>query len=178
MSQSAPTILALDLSLTATGYCRDGQCGRIVTPANKIDGWERIAHIMRAVRDLAAGVEVVILEGYSFSSQGRAIFQIGELGGVVRFWLWGHRIPMIEVAPSTLKKFATGKGNSPKDAMIAAAIRRFGFAGCDNNEADAYLLWCLARQGYGDPVATAPAVQAQVAGTIEWPTLGDVRCPQ
>jgi len=164
---AAPSILALDLSLTASGYCRDGECGRITT---QLRGWERIAHIMRIVRDLAAGVEIAVLEGYSFGSQGRAVFQIGELGGVVRFWLWGHRIPTVEVAPSALKKFATGKGNSPKDAMIAAAIRRFGFGGHDNNEADAFLLWCLAREGYGEPVATVPAAQAQVARSIAWPT--------
>ena len=153
MTQPVPTILALDLSLTATGYCRDGQCGRITTK----------------LRDLAAGAELVVLEGYSFGSQGRAIFQIGELGGVVRFWLWGHGLPTVEVAPSTLKKFSTGKGNCGKDAMIAAAIRRFGFEGCDNNEADAYLIWCLARHGHGDPVASVPIVQAAVAEKIEWP---------
>jgi len=168
---AAPTILALDLSLTGTGWCCDGDIGRLATPASRVDGWERIALIARAVRGLLVGVDVVVLEGYSFGSQGRAVFQIGELGGIIRFWLWGHHIPYVDVAPGTLKKFATGKGNSPKDAMIAAAIRRFGFEGSDNNEADAFLLWCLARQGYGHPVAAVPKAQAQVAASIDWPTL-------
>jgi hypothetical protein len=29
--------------------------------------------------------------------------------------------------------------------MIAAVIRRLGFKGRDNNESDAYLLWCMTR---------------------------------
>lgn len=40
-----------------------------------------------------------------------------------------------------IKKFATGKGNSGKPAMIEAAQERLGYEGNDDNEADA--LWIL-----------------------------------
>jgi hypothetical protein len=50
--------------------------------------------------------------------------------------------------------------------MIAAAIRRFGFKGSDNNEADAYLLWCMARHAYGHPVARVPLVQSECVGKV------------
>ena len=48
----------------------------------------------------------------------------------------------------TIKRFATGKGNTNKDAMIAATRAR-GFSPADDNEADAIaiLLWALETKG-------------------------------
>ena len=48
----------------------------------------------------------------------------------------------------TIKRFATGKGNADKTAMIAA-IRARGFPPADDNEADAIalLLWATDPQG-------------------------------
>lgn len=172
---SAPHILAVDLSLTHTGCCLDGECSSITS---KFRGWPRVGHILTALLSMAEPAQVVVLEGYSFGSRGRAVYDIGELGGVVRWALFDSGVPFVDVAPSSLKKYATGKGNSPKDAMIAAAIRRFGFPGSDNNEADAYLLWCMARHAYGHPVATVPQVQAEQAGKVLWPLLREgIPCP-
>lgn len=50
----------------------------------------------------------------------------------------GHEV--CTVTPSELKRYATGKGNADKDAMVAAA-RRLGWEGDDHNEADAFLAW-------------------------------------
>lgn len=164
-----PRILALDLSLVRTGVCEeDGVASCLITA--KLRGMPRIDHIMRQVQRLAHDVDLVVIEGYSFASQYKAA-PMGELGGCVRFLLYRLGIPFVDVPPSTLKKYATGKGNSNKDAMIAAAIRRFGFKGCDNNEADAYLLWCMAREAYGGPVAKLPADQAAIAHRLDWPRL-------
>ncbi len=165
---SAPTILALDLSLTATGYCLDGESGVIRV---KSKGMQRLWDIRHRIVPMADNADVLVLEGYSFGSQGRSVYQIGELGGVIRFAAFVTGTTTVEVAPSTLKKFATGRGNSPKDAMIAAAIRRFGFEGSDNNEADAFLLWCMARHAYGDPVADVPQAQAAALEKVQWPAV-------
>ena len=162
------SILALDLSLTCTGYCIDGQSGRI---ASRQRGWERIAEILRTVRDLANGVDLVTLEDYAYKIQGNAGVHIAGLGEIVRFWLWTHHYLYVDVPIGTLKKWATGKGNAQKDAMIAAAIRRFGFKGEDNNEADAHLLWCMARHAYGEPVADVPALQAAELAKVNWPVM-------
>lgn len=48
-------------------------------------------------------------------------------------------VPYEGVPVGTIKKHATGKGNAPKEAMIAAAVAR-GFAPADDNEADALAL--------------------------------------
>jgi Holliday junction resolvasome RuvABC endonuclease subunit len=48
---------------------------------------------------------------------------------------------------STLKKWATGSGRAEKQAMIEAARRRGGTPR-DDNEADAWLILCYARERY------------------------------
>lgn len=45
-------------------------------------------------------------------------------------------IPVVEVPPSTLKKWGTGKGNAGKDLVLAAAVRRWAQV-TQNDEADA-----------------------------------------
>ena len=49
---------------------------------------------------------------------------------------------------ATIKRFATGRGNADKAAMIAA-IQARGFTPADDNEADAIaiLLWLTDAQG-------------------------------
>jgi len=49
-----------------------------------------------------------------------------------------------------IKKFATGKGNSNKQAMLDAAKKKYGYEGNDDNEADAMHLYYLAMRDYGE----------------------------
>ena len=164
-------ILALDLSLTATGWCCDGQTG-VIKP--KVRGWERINQITSAILDLRQDADIVVLEGYSYGSQGRAIVQVHGLGEIVRFKFWKAEVPYADVPPSTLKKYTTTRGNADKDDMIANAIRRFGFQGCNNNECDAYMLWVMACTRYGcwDRGATPTQSQIDALAKVEWPEVG------
>ena len=52
------------------------------------------------------------------------------------------------VPVGTIKRFATGKGNAGKDAVVAA-VRARGFSPADDNEADAIaiLLWAIETRG-------------------------------
>ncbi|MBC8442600.1 MAG: hypothetical protein H8D80_00255 [Proteobacteria bacterium] len=56
------------------------------------------------------------LEGYSYGSKGK-VFHIAENTGVLKYKLWQERIPIDIVAPTTVKKEATGKGNADKKMM-------------------------------------------------------------
>jgi hypothetical protein len=107
----ALSILSLDLSLTSTGWARfvAGQTtmGTIQTSAL---GMARLEAIRSRVEALAAGTDLVVLEGYSFASRGRAIVSLGELGGVIRHWLHVQQIPTVEIPPACRAKYATGKG--------------------------------------------------------------------
>jgi len=56
------------------------------------------------------------LEGYAYTAQGR-VFNIAENTGILKYKLWQSRIPVEVVPPTTIKKTATGKGNSDKSKM-------------------------------------------------------------
>lgn len=138
-------VLAFDLSLTSTGVAHEGGTSRI-TP--KCKGVERLAEIREAVRllVLTTAPELVVIEGYAYARANQA-HQIGELGGVIRLLLHDMGIEYREVPPSSLKKWATGKGNADKDTMLETAIRKHGFQGHGNDEADAWLLMLMAQAG-------------------------------
>lgn len=144
--------LAIDASLTATAVHSQGG-GSLVRVKSR--GLERLATIRDEVLTLAHGADAVFIEGYAYGARNQA-HQIGELGGVLRLALWEMGLPVYEVPPSTLKMYGTGKGTAGKDAMIAAAIRRFGFEGSDNNAADACVLWHFAKHALGEPVVELP----------------------
>ena len=163
-------ILGLDLSLTATGvYC--DKCGGSVIKT-KTRGMERLREIADEVAVHIPHTNIAIIEGYSFGSQGRATFSIGELGGVIKLLMYDFTIPYIDVAPSALKKFATGKGNANKDEVLAAAIRKFNFQGSDNNEADAYILNKIGNAKYNKTIKLT--YQQEVLDKIEWGVLNGV----
>ena len=67
----------------------------------------------------AHSVNYVSLEGYAFGAVGR-VFQIAENGGLLKYKLWQNKMPVVLLAPTSIKKFATGKGNSNKEAMVEA----------------------------------------------------------
>ena len=64
-------------------------------------------------------VEKVILEDYSYGSTGR-VFHIAENVGILKLKLKQNGFRYETVPPTVIKKFATGKGNSNKEAMLEA----------------------------------------------------------
>jgi crossover junction endodeoxyribonuclease RuvC len=147
-------VSAFDLSLTSTGYATPEGSG-VLVPPDGMRGIDRLRWIRRHVLDLARGL--VVLEGYSFASRGRAIVSLGELGGVVRVALADARIPWVDVPPAVRCKLATGRGNAPKEAVLAAAIRRLGYAGHSHDVADASWLRQAALIHYGLRRRASPA---------------------
>lgn len=160
-------ILALDLSLTRTGVARcDGV--RVLVPPKDLRGMERLLYLEEAILERAADAELVVLEGYSFGSRGRAVVDIGELGGVIRLALYRRGIRFVDVPPATLKRYATGKGNASKEEVLAAAIRRLGYAGHDHNESDAMWLYAMAQDRYLG-VSRVPSAHRAALDAVAWP---------
>lgn len=173
-------LVAFDLSLTATGFARSLPAGAWSTdilspPSSSGRGMRRLAWIRDEVLRLATGADLVILEGYAFGAKRQSHTRaIAEAGGVVRLALFEAGIPYAEVPPAVLKKAATGRGNAPKEDVLAAAIRRLGYGGHDHNEADALWLLMLGRLWYAAPGAPdLPKAQLSVLGKVEWPGLDD-----
>jgi len=86
-------------------------------------------------------IGVCCFEGYSFGSNKSHHSAIIESGYEVRSRLVSLVAGSIfEVAPTTLKKFACGKGNADKSAVVSSMTKKHGVEFGNDNEADAYAL--------------------------------------
>lgn len=177
-------VAGMDLSLTATGVAT-AQSTSTIKPKTK--GVARLVEIRRRVLELVsadlvhdwscsdcAGDLLVVLEGYSMGGQrgSAGVGQmLGELGGVVRVALHDAGIAFVEIPPSTLKKFATGKGNANKVEMGVAASKRFDVEFRDDNACDAWWLRAAGLEHIGTPLFELPTGQRSALSVVEWPEL-------
>jgi Holliday junction resolvasome RuvABC endonuclease subunit len=68
------------------------------------------------------------VEDYAYSAKG-VVFHIGECMGILKHKVWTnypHNL-LNPIAPSTIKKFATGKGNANKLAMYESFVQETQF---------------------------------------------------
>lgn len=148
-------ILGLDLSLTSTGYCHNGNADVIQV---KTKGDERLRDISSAIYSIRKkySIDLVVIEGYSFASVFSRAHAIGELGGVVRLDLFNAGVPYVVVPPKSRAKFATGKGNSKKAEVMHAIseVANIDWSGSGaDDKCDAWILEQMAltklgRSGY------------------------------
>lgn len=168
-----PRVIGVDLSLTATGIATEAGQQTISCPKLKgIERCDRLAGEVLTVatqwiNNLATGL--VVIEGYSFGSRNSHAHALGELGGIVRSELRRIGLQWVDVPPSSLKKYATGKGNANKGEMLAAAIRRLGYEGASDNEADALWLRAMGLDALGCPLVEVPAAHRVALGKVAWP---------
>ena len=68
----------------------------------------------------------IVLEDYAFGANGR-LTQLSENAGTLKVKLFENfsDIPLYIVAPTRIKKFATGKGNATKDEVWAAFVQQY-----------------------------------------------------
>ncbi|MBX6745534.1 MAG: hypothetical protein IRY87_26175 [Acetobacteraceae bacterium] len=149
-------VLALDLG-TTTGWALRGQDGRITSgtmtfrPSRFEGGGMRFLRFKRwltEMKQLSGGIESMVYEQVRRHAGVDASHAYGGWLAILSAWCEHHGIPYQGVPVGTIKRFATGRGNADKAAMIAA-IRARGFAPADDNEADAValLLWVIEGQG-------------------------------
>lgn len=150
-------VVGLDPSLTATGVASTSGQTRLLRPGKR-RGPERLVWIRENILSLVSGAELVVVEGYSYGSQHSHAHALGELGGVVRVALFEAGIPYLDIPPSTLKKYATGKGNAKKELVLVEAVKRLDYPGANDNEADALWLRAIGREVLGDPIVELPKV--------------------
>jgi len=142
-------LLGIDPSLTGTGVCilSSTTLMYVSTISSKTKGIPRLLEIETAIQALLKDIDVVCIEGYGFGARGRAVFSLGELGGIIRRQLYLSGIPYYDVPPTVLKKFVTGKGNANKNVVLEQVFRKWGIGSetlKDDNQVDAYGLARLA----------------------------------
>lgn len=144
--------LGLDLSLTHTGLCiiKDGVMERAWSIKSKpsgnkpIDELKRLQGILYNIQNealTARRVHMVAIEGLAFMARNTtALVQLAGLNYMVRNMLStsDNAAAFVIVAPTTLKKFISGKGNGDKNVMLMEIYKRWGETFIDDNEADAF----------------------------------------
>lgn len=171
MSGAIEKIVGIDPSLTGTGMCVSksylaGSHTETALIAPKIFGVKRLIYIRNNILLWCEGATLVTIEGYAYGKQNQA-HQMGELGGVLRVALTEDGIPWVEVAPTAVKKFATGAGNANKEAVAVGVYKKWGREFPNNNEADAYVLMEIGRAFLGgEPIGGLLAYQREVIETI------------
>jgi crossover junction endodeoxyribonuclease RuvC len=143
----------LDISITSTGYCivnsrKEVEAdGTIESKPGQPDviRFETIASDL--VDELALySVVGIAIESYAYSIRGRGNFsRIAELGGVVKNKIFTNLFlsppdSMFFISPSTLKKYATGKGNTHKNLVNKHIFKKWDFDTDSDDVADAYVL--------------------------------------
>lgn len=168
-------VIGLDLSLTASGV--DGGGGTFTIRCSE-RGMARLHFVRNRIIGLvsASRPDLVVIEGYSMGTarQSSHAHGLGELGGVVRLWLWEAGVPYVDVPPACLKKYATGAGNARKEAVLIAAVKR-GAEVRDNNEADAWWLRAMGMDALGCPVVVVPQLHRRALETVPWPLVPPAR---
>lgn len=174
-------VIGLDLSLTATGMSDGTTTWLVRSTGHKGDQLDtrgtRLSGIRGQVLTACADADLVVLEGPSFG-QAR---QGGQHDRAGLWWLivadlLDRGTPVAEVPPAALKKYATGKGNANKGAVIDATARRFPDidTGADDNRCDA--LW-LAAMGLDQLTGSSVVPQTQRDGLqrVAWPQLVELQ---
>ena len=119
-------IVGIDQSFTSTAVVATSAKGIVahsVISSNKTDDiYTRAAHIAREVM-LFVGAHKpskVIIEGLAFGSTGDSTRNLAGLQMLIICQLRSNGYTVQIVPPTTLKKFATGKGNASKQDMHTA----------------------------------------------------------
>ena len=154
VSKEVPAVVGIDPSLSGTAVCVMSADGtflmeRFSSPSAKgllgrFDRFQGLVNDVYRIIDPLSGT-LVFLEGYSMGSKGQGLTAICEYGALLRRMLIRQQEnccgePPVEVPPSCLKKFATGKGNADKLAVCLAVGKRYGVEFKTNDEFDAYVL--------------------------------------
>ena len=172
-----PTVLGLDLSLTATGLS-DGVTTWLLPSRGKSGDdlatrGRRLSAIRSAVLLWARDVHLVVIEQPAYSRQTGHMHDRSGLWWLVVADLLERAVPVAEIAPSALKKYATGKGNAGKGAIVDATARRFpdvDTGSGDDNRCDA--LW-LAAMGLEHLTGSGcvPAAHRAALQAVRWPAV-------
>jgi crossover junction endodeoxyribonuclease RuvC len=137
---------------TKTGLAIIDKQGNIINAADittkeKKDP-HRFSDIADKIIDELEPNDIITIEGFSYGSEGKGVsFQYG-LGWIIRHMLIERGFTYTEVPPTSVKKFATGKGNTKKDEMVLPIYKKWGFEHASDNVRDAFVLAQMAKGIY------------------------------
>lgn len=184
-------IVGLDLSLTNTGISRalvnpDAPPSIVVlnvkskpppVPAGHKQPLlsarsRRLRHIAGDIIDTCRGASLIVVEAPAYSKNQGAAHDRAGLWWLVVARLTGAGLHVVEVEPTVVKVYATGKGNVGKDEVLAAVVRRYvDVPVADNNQADALVLAAMGARFAKLPIepgGTLPQTHTRAMLSPKW----------
>lgn len=143
----AVKVVGIDPNLTSTGLVMlqgDKHQNKVLKSGKK--GAKRLADLGEQLTAFLAQhkPELAAIEGYAYAKKfGREA--LGEWGGIARYVMEQLSIPFIEIPPTQLKKYATGRGDSSKPRVIVGVYKLWGAEFDTDDEFDAYVLARIAQ---------------------------------
>lgn len=178
MTNRPKAIYGLDLSLTATGIASSAGWTELVgksgiTTMPLADRSTALSGLVEQIVLLVGNADLIVAEAPAFSKAGGGASERHGLYWLLVRRLLGLGIPIAEVTTGGLKKYATGKGNADKGAIVDAVARRWPtwHTGGNDNLADAVVLCAMGLDQYGHPAATVPKTHRAALNAIAWPEL-------
>ena len=143
-------ILALDPA-THCGYAISRKLYGVwnLTPKRDESAGMRLIRLRSKLNEVIPSerINLVVFERPGGQHKAAIIVQ-SEIQGTIKTVCEDLKIQYRAYSSQEIKKFATGKGNCGKPAMIAAAKEKLGYPGNDDNEADALWLLEMAKSEY------------------------------
>ena len=110
----------------------DGIPSTTTIDGSKLRSLDRLNVVAKEIERIVQlqGITLAVIEGYAMGFGGKnpgRVFDIGELGGVLKLTLWRMGVPLMVIPPKTLKCLIADSGNAKKDDMINALRTNYGF---------------------------------------------------
>jgi len=171
-------IAGLDISLTSTGVATTTGTTTIASKGRRADSLtdrhHRFQRIARDVFDALGTPDLVVIEAPSYGSVGGSTWDRGGLWWLLVDGLIDRELPIALVPPTCRAKYATGKGNAGKAAVMRAAQQTYGAITRDDNQADALILRAMGHDWAGQPLAQVPDLNRTALLSCQWPDPSEV----
>lgn len=188
-------VTGLDLSLTGTGAARvDTQRGEIVdwklfaskapTPVQSPVArkrklvqllWDRalrLNRLQRAIVNFSQLSDLVVIEAPAYSRVGGHQHDRSGLFYMVAGEVLATISPIAEVAPTSLKLYATGDGGADKaDMLTAMRAAHPELTNTNDNIIDAGWLAVMGARAVGEPIDDIASWKTRAMSSTLWPTL-------
>lgn len=155
LSLTSSGVAVYDPQMTVPGGVAATHCIKTKAPVPGYDSkLDRFWSITRQIIGTFGHDDVhVFLEGPSYGSAGQATHDMAGNWWLLYEALTYDGCKITVIPPAVVKMYATGKGNASKDAVLAAAIKRYPDVDIPGNDiADAVILLAIGCRLAGRPL--------------------------